>query len=244
MKNISTWARQHIAEARICIVMLKVLLISAAFFIGNSLLSMKIILSEAAGIVFIFLFVLVALVYPYRQNRISKKLFYIKQKSCDFLLATAGFLMMIFFVNNRLYSFLSPSNSYASRSATIKSDPPTAEEILKSLQYRDKKTLTRQEKRILKHEFKKQAKVYVKSKITGHKSEADKALLIILTIIGALGALYLVAALSCSLACNGSDAAALAVAILGLAGVIWATMAIIRRISRGAKKKRPDPAMQ
>ena len=69
-------------------------------------------------------------------------------------------------------------------------------------------------------------------------------MLIILTIIGALGALYLVAALSCSLACNGSDAAALAVAILGLAGVIWATMAIIRRISRGAKKKRPDPAMQ
>ena len=80
MKNISTWARQHIAEARICIVMLKVLLISAAFFIGNSLLSMKIILSEAAGIVFIFLFVLVALVYPYRQNRISKKAFLYKTK--------------------------------------------------------------------------------------------------------------------------------------------------------------------
>ena len=55
MKNISTWARQHIAEARICIVMLKVLLVSAAFFIGNSLSSMKIILSEAVGIIFIFL---------------------------------------------------------------------------------------------------------------------------------------------------------------------------------------------
>lgn len=244
MNNISTWARQHIAEARICIVMLKLLLAIAAFFIGNSLLSLKIILPENAGVAFVFLFILPALLYPSRQNNMSKKLFYIKQKSCDFLLAAAGFLMMIFFVNNRLYSFISPPNSHANTSTIITSDPPTAEEILKSLQYRDKKTLTRQEKRILRHEFKKQLKVYVKSKITGRKSEADKALLIILTIIGAVGALYLVAALSCSLACNGSDTAAIAVLILGLAGVIWATIAIIRRISRGPKKKIPDPAMQ
>lgn len=105
------------------------------------------------------------------------------------------------------------------------------------MEHRDKKSLTRQEKRILKHELKKQVKIYIKSKLSGEKAEGDQAFLIILTIIAALGVMYLIAALSCTLACNGSDGAAVAVAILGVAGVIWATIAIINRITRGPKKK-------
>lgn len=238
MRSISLWARQHKGKARLILIILKLLLACMAFFIGSGLAGMKIIFPQIAGIALVFLFGFVAAFYPYRKKSgLSKKLFYIKQKSCDYLLAALGFGMMLFFTNSSLYSLTRPSSSFANTEIVIKPDLPTAEEILKSLEHRDKKSLTRQEKRILKQEFKKQVKVYVKSKITRHKSEADKALLIILTIIGALGALYLVAALSCSLACSGSDGAAVAIAILGLAGVIWATIAIIKRISRGPKEK-------
>jgi len=89
----------------------------------------------------------------------------------------------------------------------------------------------------LKEEFKKQIKVYAVAKIKGNNDGAGKALLIALTIIGAVGLLYLVAALACTLACNGSDAAAVIVAILGAAAVIWLTVVIIQRISRGPKKE-------
>jgi len=245
MRNISCWARQNKVKARLTLIILKLLLACMAYFIGSNLSELNIILPELTGITAVFLFVLIAVIYPARhKSRLSKKLFYIKQKSCDYILAASSFLMMIFFTNNRLYTLTDPAPSFAIMPAVVNIDPPTAEEILKSLEHRDKKSLTRQEKRILKQEFKKQLKVYVKSKITGKKDEAAKALLIVLTIIGALGALYLVAALSCSLSCNGSDAAALAVAILGLVGVIWGTVAIIRRISRGPKKKIAESPVQ
>ena len=74
----------------------------------------------------------------------------------------------------------------------------------------------------------------------GNKDGDAKAGLIIVTIIAALGLLYLVAALACSLSCNGSDAAAVVVLILGLAAIIWGTIAVINRISRGPKKKKKE----
>ena len=118
---------------------------------------------------------------------------------------------------------------------------PSAEEILASLQYRDKSSLTRQEKRILKEEFKKQIKIYAVAKITGNKDGASKAVLIILTIIAAIGLLTLLAALACSLSCNGSDAAAVIVGVLGAAAIIWGTIVLVNRISRGPKKKSGNP---
>jgi hypothetical protein len=144
--------------------------------------------------------------------------------------------MMVCITNNQLYRVTTPS--YASSSIAI-SKPPTAEEILASLKYRDKKTLTKQEKKILKQEFKKQLKVFGTATLSGNKKDADNAILIILTIIAAIGLTILLSALVCSISCGGADGLAVVVALLGLTAIIWGSIAVIRRINRGPRNKGP-----
>jgi hypothetical protein len=237
MRKISFWAKHHRFLAISFLVIIKFLLAFIAFYIGSSLLNLDIHIPLIVFFIALFLLITAALLYPSRRfTGLSKNQFYIRQKSSDFIIAACSFVMIGTLVNNNLPIPVT-TISLASNVASI---TPTAEEILASLQYRDKSTLTRQEKRILKEEFKKQLKVYAVAKITGNKSGASKALWITLTIIAALGLLYLVAALACTLSCNGSDAAAVIVALLGAAAVIWGAVVLIKRISRGPKKKREE----
>ena len=67
-------------------------------------------------------------------------------------------------------------------------------------------------------------------------SEGTKVLLIILSIVVAIGLLFLVAALACNLSCSGSDAVAVIVGIGGLALIIFLLIIAIRAIT-GKKKK-------
>ena len=240
MRKISVWARNHRLAAISCIVMLKLLLALIAYYVGTSLSKLGIDIPFPVLAATMIVFLATAMFYPSRnrQKTISKNLFYTWQKTCDFVIAACTFVMIATLINSNMAA-TGTTEAYASHVTTI--TEPTAEEILASLKYRGKSSLTKQEKRILKTEFKKQLKVYVAEKVKGNKDGAGKAGLIILTIIGALGLLYLVAALACSLSCNGSDAAAVIVGILGVALIVWGTIALIKRISRG-KKKNDDVA--
>ncbi len=82
---------------------------------------------------------------------------------------------------------------------------------------------------------KKKSKPSFFKRITGDKTK--KTLLSILTIIVALGLLFLIAALSCSIACSGAEALALLVGLAGLAAVIFFTRRVLRRIKFGPRKK-------
>lgn len=64
------------------------------------------------------------------------------------------------------------------------------------------------------------------------KSGAGKGLLIFLTIVGALALLYLLAALSCSIACSGADGLAILVFVAGLGLIVWLSVVVIKRILR------------
>lgn len=239
MRKISLWAKHHPLQSRLYIVVIKILLAITAFFIGSSLLQMGIHIPFFVCIIAIIVLLVSAFFYPSRQiTGLSKKLFYIRQKSCDITIAACSFVMIGTLVN---INFTLPHSDAAFASNATISSTPTAKEILASLQYRDKNSLSKQEKRILKQEFKKQLKVYAKAKITGKKDDAGKALLIILTIIAAVGLLFLVSALACSLSCSGAEGAAAAIVIIGLAAIIWGTIAVIKRISRGPKQKETSP---
>jgi hypothetical protein len=236
MRKISYWAKNHRLTAIISLVVIKLLLAFIAAYLGLLLLGMNIHIPFAVFFIALLVLIISAIVYPSKHNtRLTKKQFYVQQKTCDFIIATCSFIMIGTWVNTNLPA--PAGTEIAAAAATATTIKPTAEEILASLKYRDKSTLTRQEKRILKAEFKNQLKVYAVAKLKGHKDDAGKAGLIILTIVAALGLLYLVAALACNLSCNGSDAAALVVGILGTALVIWGVIAVVRRISRGPKKK-------
>ncbi len=236
MKRISFWAKHHRFPAISLLVIIKLLLALMAFYLGSSLLDLNIHIPFAVFIVALIVVVIAAFLYPSRHHAgLSKHQFYIRQKSCDFVIAACSFVMIGTLVNTNLQI---PGAMISSASNISTSIQPTAEEILVSLQYRDKSTLTKQEKRILKQEFKEQIKLYAKAKVTGNKSDASKSLLIILTIIAAIGLVSLVASLACSLSCNGSDVAAVIVVILGVGAVVWGAIALIKRISKGPKPKR------
>ena len=237
MKHLSAWAKKNPWKARLIIIVSHILILLLAWFTGSELFGWSDTLPNFLKIAFVLVFIIAAFSYPAKKDRsYGRSYSYAKQKTCDFLLALSTFGMVTGIAASGEISFGSLSPLYASTSSIESKGDPTAEEILASLKFRDKKSLTKQEKTILKTEFKKQLKIYAQAKITGNKAEGDNAGLLILAILGAVGLFYLVAALSCSLSCNGSDAAAVVVLVLGTAVIVLGLLAVIRSLRR--KKRR------
>lgn len=235
MKKISLWAKHHSMPAILFIIIIKILLAVIACYIGSALVEMNIRIPLIVCIIALIILATAAYLYPSRHgSRFSKKQFYTRQKSCDLVIALCSFIMIGTWVNTNSIFPLSVPVQAASPAI---SNPPTAADILASLEYRDKKSLTRQEKRILKQEFKKQLKAFAMAKVSGEKDAAEKTLLIILTLIAALGLLYVVAALACGLSCSGAEGAAIALLLIGTIAIVWGAVAVIRRINRGPRKR-------
>jgi hypothetical protein len=110
----------------------------------------------------------------------------------------------------------------------------TADEFKRSLYDENGKVLKWKERKKL---LKQQVKAIKKDNTL---SDGGKVGLIILCVLLALALAYGVAALSCSLSCSGSEGAAVAVAILGLGGIILLTFFLIRGIVRKSKKPNPN----
>jgi Na+/melibiose symporter-like transporter len=97
------------------------------------------------------------------------------------------------------------------------------------------KIKTKKENKQLKKEWKKQLRKIAPDK-TGEKVWV-KILLIVLTVAVAILLLYGLALLACTLSCNGAEAAAWLVGILGLAGIMAGLFFVIRGIVGRKKKK-------
>ncbi len=91
------------------------------------------------------------------------------------------------------------------------------------------KTLSRKE---LRAELKTMMKMHKQG-----RSDAGDTGLIILIILAALVATYFLLALACEVSCAGSDAGAIAISVVGLAGIIWGTIALIKLVKRKSKQK-------
>ena len=245
MKTISYWARDNKVKARLLIILIKLLL--AALAIYMALLTFS--LNEHASVSFLYpvflLFIVAVFLNSYfidKRKNLSRHIFYRIQTSVYFIVSVCSFLVIFILANNYLFQITPGETSYAGVAFNniVTPKKETAAEILESLKYRDKSTLTRYEKRILKKEFKKQLFIYVKAKATGDAHTAGEAGLIILTILGALGLFVLIASLSCSLSCSGSDTAAAIILLLGTAGIIWLSIFTIRKISHWKRKEKPE----
>jgi len=236
MKQISFWAKQHKNSARVLVAIIKIVLALMAYYVGNELYQKQIHIPVILSGVTAILSIATAILYPSKKLKaLSKHAFYVRQKSCDFILSACTFIFIITLANNQ--DTVNPmllSQGYAS---FIKKHPPKAEDIIASLRYRDKSSLTRVEKRVLKKEFFKQLKVYAIAKVTGNKEKAGDVLPIVLTIIAALGLLVLLMALVCSLSCSGSDLAAAMVGLLGLAAIVWGSVVVIKHFIRKTEEK-------
>lgn len=240
MKTLSRWARSHPRLARCIIVSGHVLLVCLALFVGYSLQEMGISLPAYGLFILTGLFIALIAFYPTRtQRKKAGELWgYIWQKTGDVGILLIGFLMVA-------WVFASPgiTNSvhtplFGAITLSKEKEKPTAEEILASLEYRDKKSLTRQEKRILRKEFKHQLSVYTKASLRGDPETRDRAALVILAILGAVGLTILLGALVCSISCGGAEGLAVIVGLLGLVAIIILTFAVMRAIRKGARKRR------
>lgn len=234
MKRISIWARQNRTYAIILIVFIEMTLATMAVFIGLASFKLGITFQPIVIGLSILVFLITILVYPVKERwRFARQKLYPFQKLCDLSMIICIFTFIAGMTNATSKMSLPVNQAVASFHSN-----PTATEILESLKYRDKSSLTKAEKRILKAELKKQIKQYVEAKVSGNQKNAGTTALIILTIIGAIGLGAALMALVCSISCGGSEALAVVVAILGLTGIIFGSVLLIKSINRKKKTKK------
>lgn len=117
------------------------------------------------------------------------------------------------------------------------SNKQTAAQIIQSLQYRDKKTLTRSEKRILKKELRREIKVYKKLP-KPQRPTAQDALLIFLIVLSGIGLLFGLSILVCGISCGGIPALAIILTLFGMGGIGVALYFIIRKLHKNIEEER------
>ena len=231
MKKISYWAKSNLFFARSIIVICHLLLFLIAIFIGNTTSNEGIYLPGYLLLISTVLFITAGINYPDKQE---KKVLvinnYFRRKCCDFIIVFSGFIMLCISINHLNTQGIAAEPVF---SAIIHPVPDgknvTAQEIFAS--GKKGSQLNRQEKKILKVEFRRQIKNWIRAKLSGDKSEEGNAALIIFVLIGALGLTALLSGLVCNLSCSGSAGAAALVGIVGFAGIVWLTTFLIKRIN-------------
>lgn len=219
MKQVSYWASNHIAAARLIIILLYIPLNILGYITGSLLWDVEIELS--ASFINVIALLVVLLFMGYR-----KKASFFRRKTFEFAMGVCTFCIICFYGNQaRSTSFYIPySNSTHAVSLIEKQSSSVEKEKIK----------TKKETRQLKKEWKKQLRKIAPDE-KGEKVWV-KILLIVLTVAVAIVLLYGLALLACTLSCNGAEAAAWLVGILGLAGIIAGVFFVIRGIV-GRKKK-------
>lgn len=244
MRKLSLWGKNNKILARIIIVTSFILLTALGIATGLLLTDVGVSISPAAMFVFFCLYFTGLVAYPAKSLR-GKKLnaaaFYVRQKSCDFLLAGSTFCMIVYFSNRpaEIFNYSAPLHAALPVSAKLPTDSTLKayktmaafsaflkDETGKSLKWKEKKKLLKEQIRAIKKD--------------NDLSKGAKVGLIILSVLGALGLLYLVSALACNLSCGGSEGAATLVMIGGAALTVFLLIIVIRAIL-GRKKKPKNP---
>lgn len=236
MKKISLWAKAHPKQTRLFIVISYLLLNILGIAIGKLLNQLKIELPFFLLEISVVVFILAGLCYPSN----NKKRNYFFHKTCDSILITTTFFMIIFSGNrygNITGLITATSFQNEARATSIKDSSRhsySSLEVFKlSMKDKDGKMLKWKERRKL---LKTQVKAIKQSK---DLTDAGKIALTIGCVIVALGLLYLVAAGACSLSCSGAEGGAILLGLGGLALVIVLFVIAMKAIHK--KKKSITP---
>ncbi|MBC7875010.1 MAG: hypothetical protein H7Y01_13490 [Ferruginibacter sp.] len=244
MKKISSWAKDHKWSARIIIVLSFAILNILGVITGGLLTSLGITIPGAIFVFFACTYCAGFIAYPSRslkKKKLGAAAFYVRQKSCDLLLAGSTFLMIVCLGNRpgQLFRYDMSFNAALASNTSLPKDSTlntykTIAAFSASMKDENGKSLKWKERKKL---LKEQVKAIKKST---EPSKGGKVALIILSVIVAIGLLGLVLGLACNLSCSGSDAAAILVGVGGTALVVFLLVITIRAI-QGKKKKPKDP---
>lgn len=232
MKKISIWASVNKWPARIIIVVSYFVLNTIALFLGDALFIANAIIPALWIYVLGFIAIAAFIFYPSKKTKSDYANFYRSQKTCDLLLISTGFLLIIAFGNHyQIPNSQSPfSFTYAVAASSSMEKGVTELKVIGPAP-KKKGYLIRQWKQKLKENIRRIRQEYKDA------SPGQKTALIIVTILVALILLYLVAALSCNISCSGNDAAAVIVLLLGTGLLVFLTVRMIKRINRGGPRK-------
>lgn len=223
MKQVSYWASKHVAAARLIIILLYIPLNILGYITGSLLWDVQV---ELTPLFINSTAVTVVLLYITYQ----KKAPYYQKKLYQFTIGVCTFCIICFYGNQSRTPdlYLPFSNTLQAVSVIEKEHGSVVKEKIK----------TKKETRQLKKELRKKFRKAVDDK-EGMKTWV-KILLIVLSVLVALILLYGVAGLACTLSCNGSEAAAWLVGILGLAGIAAGLFFVIRAIIGRKRKPKKD----
>lgn len=231
MYTVSVWASRHLWPSRIAIVLLYCVFTVLAFFVGAmvhlSQITIPVLFFYAAAGLFLAVFSM----YPQRQQKHRFRHFYRYQKRCDAILIGTTFFFIVCIGNQpqkllRLGVSLAAASVVLPATGVVETPNITTEKNLKKA-----RLFKKSGRRLLIQ------KIQVLRKIYKETSKGGKVALIILAILVAFGLCSLLAALSCSLACSGSDGLAVLVGVLGAGLITFLLIHVILRIERGPKHR-------
>ena len=233
MKNISIWASRHKWPARFIIIGSFFILNFIGLFLGDVLTQSQITIPSLWIYAISFIFFAGFITYPSKKQKSKYKNYYKKQKSSDLLLISTTFLLIICFGNHyHLSKNQSPFGfTYVNATALTVITNPELNKASIDPSPKKKTSLIKNWKKKLKENIKTIRREYKDA------TPGERAALIVLSIIVALGLFLLVLSASCSLSCSGSDGAAILVGILGTGLIIFLLVKVIKRINRGGPKK-------
>ena len=241
MKKISVWANRHKWQARIILVIAIFLLSGAGIASGLLLKDISVVIPSSLLLLFVLIYFTGLVLYPAQaaRNRLGSSLFYRQQKMADIILAASAFLLFVCISNDASPSkILFPGFQPASASipvsvadSTVRAYKTFAEfskqmkdENGKQLQWKERKKLLKQQVKAIRQ--------------ANDMSRGEKTVLIILSVLLAMGLIFLIAGLSCSLSCSGAEGAAIVLALGGTALIVFLLILAIRSINNKGRKKR------
>ncbi|MEO5582200.1 MAG: hypothetical protein ABIR66_05885 [Saprospiraceae bacterium] len=230
MKSISRWAAKHTLQSRIIIVLGHVLLVLLAISFGleTSMIDIKISswMTKGLGNLFFISYIL----YPwFKTDHGFFKYSYRRQKAHDFILVLSYFLSIVCGLNQLIAAVPSESEYMVeARFIVYHHNPGKDASKGTALDYKTKIKA-----------FKKQLRVELLRLKRTLKAKNDKGgvviikiLLVLLSVVLALGLMYVIAALSCSVACSGSEGIAWVIIIVGWSAAIWLLIVALKAILR------------
>lgn len=252
MYKITTWAYTHKVPARIVIGLLNIYLFVVAMELAGSMQKSDYIFlnpafAKAGALISIGIIATLAAIKKVRNLSWCIGFSYALGRLQYGAAALGAFcITTLFFYYDapmRLQMATPLHGSLVTRSQTERERP-------KYDQYDDKvafyKDVEQYYKTLPAKELIKSYKIARKNHKAGEGNGEDTGI-IILIIVGALAALFLLAALSCSIACGGAEGGASVLGILGTIGIVWGAVALIkgvkkRRIRKNEEAKKMAPA--
>ena len=218
MKLLSSWASQHRWTARLTIMGLYVVVNTCGLLAGDLLHLADVHITQSSVYLLAFAALAAMVFYPVTSNRADYKALFSRRKSFDLFLTCCTFFLLVCLGNgNKAFSFSQPAVGAAHASSTSFSAEGKPRLSKKSMIKKIRENI-----RTIRNMYR-------------DGSKAEKTALIILVVILGLAAAFGIAALSCSLSCNGSEALALVVLLLGTALIVFLGSRAIRSIKRGPK---------